>query len=94
MSDGIIRAQASEVDLMWLRVMGRAYRIRPATPAESKAFPHDWPDYPYLKTVIRARDGASATFAFNGDDPDMWRNADEMIAIWFDRDLDSLGRRH
>jgi hypothetical protein len=94
MSDDFIPAKTSEVDLMWLRVMGRAYRIRPATPAESEAFPRNWPDYPHLKTVIRARDEASATFAFNGDDPDMWRNTDEMIAIWFDRDLDRLGRRH
>lgn len=91
MGEGYIAAKASEIDLIWIRSNRRSYRIRYATEAEIEAFPKKWPDYPYLKTVIRASDAATATFAFNGDDPDMWKLSDLEIAGMFDVELDELG---
>lgn len=79
------------VDRLWFDAHpDEDHRIRPANAMEASAFENGPPPgFPRLLTVIRASDGATATYAFReGDDID--RAASFELGAWFADDLNKV----
>lgn len=81
-----------DIDRIYFAAHDETHRIRRATGEESAQFKLHPLAYRKLLTVVRHRDGATATYAFKeGDNID--QACDLELAGWFDDDLDKEAAR-